>query len=457
MKKDEMMLNLPWIIVDLLNPFAPCFDGVTTWVKAQILLIGTLLTPGKRVVTEALRVMGLSGNADFAQYHHVLNRAVWSPLELAQSLLKLLVKTFVADGEPLVFGLDPTLERRWGPKIAARGIYRDPVRSSRSHFVKTSGLRWISLMLLTPISWAQALWALPVMTVLAPSERYYQQRKRKHKTVLERSLQMLKVLRRWLPKRQIVVVGDSEFAALDFLAAMPRLGLAVISRLRLDAALYEPVGAYSGRGRPRKKGARLPTLAQALHDPKTLWTEVALNWYDGQIRTMQIASATAVWFHAGKTPVPIRWVLVRDPQGQYKSLALLSTDPQADPALIVAWFVQRWQLEVTFEAARRHLGVETQRQWSDKAIARTTPLLLGLFSWVTLLADALHTRDATMAVRQAAWYTKPLPTFSDALALVRQCLWSAYPTFQLSREAPDMIKIPKPLFDTLISTLSYAA
>lgn len=405
------MLNLPWIIVDLLNPFAPCFYGVTTWAKAQVLLIGAILTPGKRVVSEALRVMGLSESEQFAQYHQVLNRAVWSPLELAQPLLKLLVKTFVRADNVLVFGIDPTIERRWGRKIAARGIYRDPVRSSHSHFVKTSGLRWISLMLLTRISWAERIWALPVMTVLAPSERYYQTRGRKHKTVLERSLQMLKLLRRWLPKHEIVVVGDSEFAALDFLASLQRLTLTFVTRLRMDAALYAPAPPYSGRGRPRKKGVRLPTPAQVLNDPATVWTDVALPWYDGQVRTMQITSATAVWFHVGKSPLPIRWVLMRDPLGKYAPVAMLSTDPQADPALIVAWFVQRWQLEVTFEAARRHLGLETQRQWSDKAIARTTPLLLGLFSWVTLVAVPCMPAPLRLSRAKPLGMSNPYPPF----------------------------------------------
>ncbi len=453
------MLNLPGIIIDLLNPFAPYFYGVTTWMKAQILLMGAILTPGKRVVSEVLRVMGLGESEQFAQYHQVLNRAVWSPLGLSQALLKLLVKTFVqAETAPLVFGIDPTIERRWGRQIAARGIYRDPVRSSKSHFVKVSGLRWISLMLLTPIPWAQRIWALPVMTVLAPSERYYQQRARTAKTVLDRSVQMLKVLRRWLPNRPVVIVGDSAYAALDFLSSMQSLTLTFVTRLRLDAALYDPAPPYSGRGRPRKKGQRLPTLAQVLYDPNTVWTTISLPWYDGQQRAMQITSDCAVWFHAGKPPLPIRWVLVRDPQGEYDSVGMLCTDPTADPLAIVDWFVQRWQLEVTFEEARRHLGVETQRQWSDKAIARTTPLLLGLFSWVTLLAHALFTKHpASFHARQSAWYAKPLPTFSDALALVRQFLWSAYPTFHTSREEPDMLKIPKSLFDTLISTLSYAA
>ena len=451
------MLNLPPIMIDLLDPFVPCFYGVTTWMKAQILLIGAILTPGKRVVTEALRVMGLSESEQFAQYHQVLNRAVWSPLALAQVLLTLLVKTFIGPDTMLVFGIDPTIERRWGRKIAARGIYRDPVRSSDSHFVKASGLRWISLMLLTPIPWAQRIWALPVMTLLAPSERYYQQRGRTAKTVLERSVQLLKVLRRWLPNHGVVVVGDSAYAALDFLSSMQSLNLTFVTRLRLDAALYAPAPPYSGRGRPRKKGQRLPTLAHVLHASNTVWTTVSLPWYNGQPRTMQIASACAIWFHVGKTPLPIRWVLVRDPQGEYAPVGLLCTDPSADPWSIVAWFVQRWQLEVTFEEARRHLGVETQRQWSDKAIARTTPLLLGLFSWITLLAHALYTAHPSTLPRQAAWYAKPLPTFSDALAFVRQFLWSAYPTFRISKEKPDMLKIPKPLFDTLISTLSYAA
>jgi hypothetical protein len=451
------MLNLPPTIIDLLKPFAPCFQGVTTWKKAQVLAVGTILTPGKRVVTEALRVMGLSESRQFAQYHQVLNRAVWSPLALAQVLLKLLVATFLPADTPLVFGIDPTIERRWGSKIAARGIYRDAVRSSDSHFVKTSGLRWVSLMLLTTIPWAQRVWALPIMTVLSPSERYYRQRGRVPKTLLQRSVQMLKLLRRWLPMREVVIVGDNTYAALDFLFATQQLQVTTIARLRLDAALYEPAPPYSGKGRPRKKGARLPTPQQYLQSPNTAWSQVEVHWYDGQQRAMNIASDTAVWFHTGKPPVPIRWVVVRDPEEEYPPVALLCTNPTQDPLAMVTWFVQRWQLEVTFEEARRHLGVESQRQWSDKAIGRTTPLLLGLFSWITLLAHSLHSAQPSVSPRHAAWYAKPLPTFSDALALVRHHLWAAYPTFRISRDEPHMLKIPRPFFDTLISTLCYAA
>lgn len=452
------MLNLPPAIMKVLMPFAPLFQA-KTWRKVPILLIGTILTPGKRTVTAALRVMGMKDDSQFSIFHQVLNRASWSSLAVGKCLLDLLIMLIYPAHEPLVFGIDETIERRWGEKIAVRGIYRDPVRSSDSHFVKASGLRWISLMLLTPIPWAQRIWALPVMTVIAPSERYYETRERKPKTLTERAQQMIKQLRRWVPKRALVIVGDNSYAALDLLAACQRLAepVTMVTRLRMDAALYEPAPPYPGMGRPRKKGARLPTPQAYLDAPDTLWTTVEVRWYDGQIREMELASDTAVWFHYGKTPVPIRWVLIRDPQGAYETVCLLCTDPTIAPQQIVEWFVMRWQVEVTYEEARRHLGVETQRQWSDKAIARTTPALLGLFAWITLVAHMFHLSGQPVVVRQSAWYAKSLPTFSDALALVRYQLWFALPTFQISGENPDLIKVSPPFLASLVETLCYAA
>jgi hypothetical protein len=209
------MLNLPPTIMKVLMPFAPLFHA-KTWRKGPILLIGTILTPGKRTVTAALRVMGLKDDGKFSIFHQVLNRASWSSLAVGKCLLDLLITLIYPVDEPLVFGIDETIERRWGEKIATRGIYRDPVRSSERHFVKASGLRWISLMLLTPIPWAQRIWALPVMTAVAPSERYYETRGRKPKTLTERGQQMIKQLRRWVPKRALVIVGDNSYDGHSF-------------------------------------------------------------------------------------------------------------------------------------------------------------------------------------------------------------------------------------------------
>lgn len=272
-----------------------------------------------------------------------------------------MAKTLVPTG-PLVLGLDDTIERRWGRKIAARGIDRDPVRSSRGHFVKVSGLRWLSLMLLAPIPWAGRVWALPFLTPLCPSERYYRGYGRRHRLLTERARQVLRTVQRWQPTRPLVVVADSGFAALELLAAVTNHALSVVTRLRLDAALYEPAPPRpaSRRGRPRKKGPRLPTLGQVLTDPSTCWQRLTVPlWYGEVDRAVEIASATAVWFHSGMPAVALRWVLIRDPAERFKTQALLCTNPQTAAADIVHWFVRRWQLEVTFEEVRAHLGVET--------------------------------------------------------------------------------------------------
>ena len=187
--------------------------------------------------------------------------------------------------------------------------------------------------------------------------------------------------RRWLPGREIVLLGDGSFAALDLLAALVRQGLVCITRLRLDAALYEPAPPRRPGtvGRPRTKGARLPNLADILAAEDTRWVRLtAPGWYGEGERTVEVCSSTAVWRHAGQPVVPIRWVLLRDPRGRFDPQALLCTDPARDPLQIIRWFAQRWQVEVTFREVRDHLGVETQRQWSDRAIGRTTPCLPAL-------------------------------------------------------------------------------
>lgn len=452
------MHTLPPAMILLLRPFAPLFSK-RVWAHVQILLMGALLAPAQRTVTAALRVMGLGQTPHFQRYHRVLNRASWSSLAASRVLLRLLVASFVPDG-PLVVGVDETLERRTGAQIAAKGVYRDAVRSSRSHFVKATGLRWVSLMLLTPIPWAGRVWALPFLTALAPSERYDLQQGRRHKALTDWAWQLLLVVRRWWPDRAIVAVADSGYAALRLLARCQALRqpITVITRLRLDAALYTPAPPRQPHqnGRPRKKGARLPTLAARAADSATNWLPlVVTQWYGRRERTVEIVSETAVWYHTGLPPVPVRWVLIRDPEGTFATQALLCTDLTVAPEQIIAWFVRRWQMETTFEEVRRHLGVETQRQWTALAIRRTTPTLLGLFSLVTLLADP-HLRGQSDPIRQAAWYHKRTPTFADALALVRRAIW-AHETFRMATDDAEMVKVPRVLVERLTDTLCYVA
>jgi hypothetical protein len=286
---------MPCEFIALIGAFAP-LCSTPVFQHAQALLMGAMLSPGKRTVTSALRVMGLSQDAQFQNYHRVLNRALWSGLATSQVLLGLLVSAFASTGT-IVLGLDDTIERRRGEKITAKGLYRDPVRSSHAHFVKASGLRWLCLMLLVEIPWADRRWALPFMTALCPSERSCQERGRAHRQRTDRARQMLLLAARWLPDRAIVVTADSSFAALELLEAV-RDAVTVVTRLRLDAAWYEPAPArYAGQmGRPRKQGKRLPTLEQVAADRQTTWQEVTVqDWYGAPQRVVAVVTGTGVW------------------------------------------------------------------------------------------------------------------------------------------------------------------
>jgi DDE superfamily endonuclease len=438
-----------------LGPLAPAFGG-RTWRRALVLIAGAILAQGPRTVASALRAVGLGAAPGFGSYHRVLSRRRWSGRVAARLLLERLLRAFVPPGAPVVVGLDETLERRWGRRIAARGIYRDPVRSSHGHFVKASGLRWFPLMVLAPVPWASRVWALPFLTALAPSERYARERGARHKRLTDWARRALLQLARWLPGRRIVAVADRSYAALELLHAV-RGHVCVVARLRLDARLFDPPPPRTPRtiGRPRVVGARQPTLAQRLSRADTPWRRLEIaGWYGGAGRAVEVASGTAVWHHTGLPAVPVRWVLVRDPAGGFDPQALLCTDLGAEPAEALAWFVRRWSVEVTFAEARRHLGVETQRQWSDKAVARTTPALLGLFSLVTLWAEGML--DGGVLPRHAAWYPKPQPTFSDALAAVRYRLWTSA-TFSTSPDHGEVAKIPRGMLERLTQVACFPA
>jgi hypothetical protein len=455
------MRTLPETMIRLLVPFAPLFSE-RVWEHVRLLLAGAILAPGKRTVASALRAVGLEDERRFCRYHRVLNRAVWSSREASRVLLGLLVEAFAPEG-PLVVGIDETLERRQGKKIVAKGIYRDPVRSSHNHFVKTSALRWVCLTLLVPIPWATRIWALPFLSALAPSERYTAQRGKRHKKLTEWAWQLLLQVRRWHPERQIVAVADGGYASLKLLDRCRRLKkpITFITRLRLDAALYEPAPPRRpGQiGRPRLKGERLPNLSVVAKDPSIEWVPITVaNWYGESERSVEIISGTVVWHSTGLPAVPMGWVLIRDPQGEFDTQALLCTDLSVEPGQIISWFVRRWQMEATFQEVRQRVGFESQRHWSEMAIQRTAPAMLALFSVVTLLAHQYMTENSAVdAVRQTAWYRKSYPTFSDALALVRKELWAQEMSFCGSAQETDTVKVPREFVKRLTDAVCYAA
>jgi DDE superfamily endonuclease len=442
-------------VVGLLQIFAEAFTR-PTFAHIVLLLYGTILAPGRRTVTAALRALGLRGERRFTTYHRVLNRAAWSPLTLSRLLLTLIVATLLAADAPLVLLIDATLVRRTGRRIVWKGRFHDAVRSQPGHPRTSEGVHWLCLAVLVPVPWSGRPWALPFLSVPTFTPATSEALGRRHRTAPERADVLVRLVRRWQPDREIVVVGDSAFAVVELGHTCRLGGMRLVSRLVLNAQLYDPVPPRppSTPGPKPTKGPRQPKLVTRLADGATAWRTCTVPWYGQQTAVVELTTGTALWHTDGSAPLPLRWVLVRDPAGRRPPLALFCTDPRAAAERIVGWYVDRWHIEVTFEEARAHLGLETQRAWSTRAVGRTTPCLLGLFSLVVLLAHALHAKE--LPIRRAAWYPKTEPTFVDALAAVRRHLWASrnQPPAVLSR---DPANPPPPWLDALVEAACYAA
>jgi len=451
------MPNFAPVTLRLLAVFAPAFTA-PTFAHALTLVCGAILAPGRRTVAAALRAVGLDHERHFTTYHRVLNRAAWSPLALSKALLGLILTAFVGPDAPLLLVIDDTLERRYGRRVAYKARYHDPVRSASGHVVTTSGVRWLCICALVRVPWSRRPWALPFLTVPCPTPAVSARLGKRHRTVPARAATLIRLIRRWQPARPLVLTGDSGYGVVALARTCREHGVTLVARLRLEAALYAPVPPQPA-GKPGvkpKKGPRLPTPGAELAAPATRWVRQEVRWYAGEVRAFDLTSGLALWHRDGEPPVPIRWVLLRDPAGKLRPTALFCTDQELAPVQIVARYVGRWNIEVTFEEARRHLGLATQRQWSQRAIERTFPCLLGLFSLVTLLADALH--GAALPTRQSAWYAKPEATFLDALAAVRRHLWmSAQANAPTPMNAADVADSPDYLFAALVDAACYAA
>lgn len=482
------MLTLPAELLEVIVAFQPLFSN-PTWNNVQVLLRGALLVRGARTVAACLRAVGLGQEPQFQRFHRVLNRAKWSSFKAAQILLGLLVMIVLPAESPLVIGADDTIERRKGRKIKEIGTYRDSVRSTKKHLVKCFGLKWLSLMLLVWLPWSRRVWALPFLTVLCRAQRKDQPQKvspyrnqrpqaqgkkgkkgpakkfeatgstpRHHRTAIDTLMTLIRVVNRWMPARAKVLVVDGGYAAVKLVMVCQELkNTILVTRLPWDAALHHfpKVRPKGFRGPQALKGKRQRTLKQWAARRDTRWEEIEVDWYQGQRKKLLVFTRTALWYRPGYDPVAIRYVISRDPEGKLLDEVFACSDLQTPLAQIINWVVMRWSVEVTFEEARAHLGIETQRQWSDLAIARTTPCLFGLFSLVVLFVSKLCP-DGIVPIRTFAWYQKTEATFSDCLVLVQKHLWSSWLSVK-STKNQDFISFSADDSEQLVYCLSSAA
>lgn len=451
-------MSLPAEIIPLIEAFRPVFTE-PTYRKVLVLLIGTILARGRRTVTAALRAVGKEEDGDWSKYHHVLNRSKWDGLWLSKILLHLIVKRFYAIGEIITITVDETLERRWGPQIRKRGHWRDSLASSRNMNVSTSGLYWLTFAVVVGVPWSPYACALPFLCLPLMTEKVSQKLGLHHRTTAKRTMQVVCWLRRQLPGWRLHLIADGAYSVIALGLRARANGITLIAPLRLDARLFdEPPPRYlpngkKRRGRPALKGERLPHLADVATAKSTQWQRSRVAWYGGETEIVDWTTGTALWYSSGTPPLRIRWVLVRDPKGERKTVAYFSTDVHQPPTTIITDFVKRWSHEVTFEEARAHLGIETQRQWSDKAIERTTPALFGLFSLIVLMADAFFPNEQ-LPLSRAAWYPKSHATFHDILALVRRRLWT-HLLCRTAGDSPALHLFYCPLVQRLFSAVCY--
>jgi hypothetical protein len=412
---------LPRSIILFLLPFSTIFKLKKSFIKMLLLFMGAILCQGGRTICSCLRALGMQGEAAFTNYHQLLNRSKFSLKDAAKILMEMVIPLVNKSGVILV--VDEHLERRKGKKIKDKAIYRDPVASSSKWKVKCFGLKWVVISILVTFPWSKRPFALPVFCGLKSPEDHPKNIKRRTRSGIDILCQMLITIRRWFPSVNFSVVGDGDYAKVKLCLICKKLSMPLITRMRMDARLHE-YGEPTKRGRKKKLGKRLGWPVEG-------YEKCVVNWYGGQIKELSLVARKCLWL-AGKTSEIISltaiWVNMRvdDP------IILMTTDDSIPIPEVISMYIKRWNLEVTFRECRDYLGVETQRQWSDLAIARTTPLLFVLYTLIVLMGDSIH-KEKGIQIEQTAWYRKTHVTFSDLLSTVR-------------REIGDVGKITNSLF-----------
>ena len=424
-----------------------------TYQRVSTLLVGALLTTGRRTVANLLRTLRHLAPGHRTTYQRTLSRAPWSGLALGCALVRFLLDHVVPDGPVALVG-DDTVDGHPGPKVYAKGRHRDPVRSSHSYTAFRYGHKWVVLAVLVKFPFATRRWALPVLIDLYRSKEDDQKRNRPHRTPARIMCGLLRLLLIRFPDRTFVFAGDSGYGTHEVarFCHRHRARLTLVSKLHPGANLFDPPPPYAGHGRPRRKGARRPKPSQAVATATT-FTRLNVGWYGGGKRDVETLEGTGHGYKAGQPLVPLRWVFVRDKSGTHRDEYFFTTDARLSPTSVIDYYCGRWNIETTFQEARSCLGLETTRGWCPKTVLRAGPCLLGLYSVVAILFHALPESKRTGAV---AWPGKATVTFSDALCAIRRWLW-AEAVLPQAGDSMALEKLPEPVRELLLTSLAPAA
>jgi DDE superfamily endonuclease len=435
----------------LLQVLAPAFAN-PTYHRFTTLLVGAVLTAGRRTVANLLRTLRQLAPGHATGYRRVLSRAPWSGLALGCALARFLLDHLIPDGPVHLVG-DDTVDGHPGRRVYGKARHRDPVRSSHAFTAWRYGHKWVVLAVLVRFPFATRRWALPVLVDLYRSPELDRAEGRRHKTPAQLMCRLLRLLLIRFPGRTFVFTGDSGFGTHEVARFCHRHAarLSLVSKLHPDANLFAPPPAYAGYGRPRVKGDRLPKPRQAAATAAR--ARLTVGWYGGGTRRVEAATGTGHWYKGGAGLVPVRWVFVHDVTGTHRDEYLFTTAPASSAESVVAAYCGRWNIETTFQETRSCLGLETTRGWCRNTVLRAAPCLFGLY---TVVAVLFHALPGSKRAGTVVWPGKATVTFSDALCAVRRWLW-AEAVLPQAGDATALQKLPDPVRELLLATLAPAA
>jgi len=415
------VLTPPRAAQAIFQKLTPAFTAQTAQ-RLQTLTLGAILVVGRRTFTHILAFLAILVQGHFVSYYRAFSRAHWLSWKLGRFLAALVID-LVPPEDPIFVLADTTVTEHRGPKVYGKGKHRDAVRSSHTFTAWRWGHRWVALCVAVQlISVVSRRWALPVLVALYRTESTNEAEGRRHKTPADLARQLMRLLLGWFPERKFIFVADGEFSSHEMarFARRHRRRLTFVGKFYADAALYELPPPYPGFGRPRVKGTKRPQPQEVVAAATPWPTQV--RWYGGERRRVGLVNGKGYWHKSGHGLVPVRWVYVEDREGTHRPEYFFSTDPDMSVRQIVESYTLRWSIEVTFQEIRAHLGFNTTRHWSPKAVLRVEPWLTGLFSIVTLTWQT-HLRRHVPRTAKQAWYAKEEPTFADALRTVRERIW----------------------------------
>jgi hypothetical protein len=449
------MASIATDALPVLALFAPAFTPAT-FQRAQLLAVAALLTTGRRTVSNLLRTLGHLAQGAPSSYHRVLSEAHWSGLRLAALLTRFLLRRYGPTGIVTLVG-DDTVSAHPGRKVYGKARHRDAVRSSHRYTAWRWGHKWVVLAVLISFPFAHRPWALPVLVALYRSPQDNRKRGRPHKTPAQRMQTLLRLLLRWFPDRSFRFAGDAGYGSHDMadFAKRSRGRLHLVSKFHPRANLYQPPPRVVGNkpnGRPRKKGAKLPSPQAVVMNAPRRRHNVA--WYGGGRRDVEVVSGCGHWYKGGAGLVEVRWVYVQDQTGTHRDEYFYTTDIGLTPPEVIEAYAARWNIETTFAEMRSYLGLETTRGWCARTVLRAEPCLFGLYGVVASLYEQLPAE--AQAEAGVEWVGKASVTFSDAITAVRRWLWTNWIFARAGHNAP-FTKLPEPLRRTLLYALAPAA